>query len=71
MIWQQTMEALAVYIKKLEADLADVDDMVAAHAYDIDGRSPSEWPKDSVLAKAVERHTKREVERVRRAALNY
>lgn len=63
MIWQQTLQKLASYIRQLERDLADVDRLVSAHQHLIDFNTPDKWPKDSILGRAVSRHTARELEK--------
>lgn len=52
---------LLLRVEQLERDLADVDRMVACHASIIDGNPRSMWPRNSILGKAVDRHTARRV----------
>ncbi len=46
-------------IERLKHDLAEVDAMLATHAYLIDKNPRERWPKGSILAKALDRHVQR------------
>lgn len=53
---------LRAEIKRLRADLAEVDAPVATHQHTIDAREMYTWPKESVLRKAIDRHTNRHLQ---------
>lgn len=59
MSWQQTLDRLAGYIRRLEDDLAHADALIATHAYKIDPSPPDTWPAGSSLQAAIGRHAVR------------
>lgn len=56
MIWQQRLDELSSYIAALERDLAEVDSLVATHRHSLDDTPRENWPKGSILEKALCRH---------------
>jgi hypothetical protein len=66
MSWQSNLMELRAYIAKLENDLAEVDAMISTHAYTIDPSPPQNWPKGSILAKAMHRHAQRCADEIER-----
>lgn len=68
MIWRQNLNELRAFIAKLENDLAEVDSVLATHAYTIDPNPRDKWPKGSILEKALSRHAQRRADEEQRKA---
>ena len=62
MLVGQALDAIRAHIERLERNLAEVDAMVATHAHTLDPAPRIQWPKGSILEKAVFRHEHRVLE---------